>query len=72
MSGQGCVRNARRVFGVSDFTAEAGAIAAQSVFLAAGWSGELDPPQDDVQTAIEVAGESDVKLAGTVASPRGF
>lgn len=42
------------------------------MFLAAGWSGELDQPQDDVQTVLEVAGESDVELAGAVALPRGF
>lgn len=57
---------------MSDFTAEAGEIATQSAFCAAGWSDELDQSEDDVQEALELAGESGVKSPGAVASPRRF
>lgn len=59
-------------FFVCQTTAEAGEIATQSTFFAAGWSDELDQSEDDVQEALELAGESDVKSPGLVASPRGF
>lgn len=55
-----------------DFTAEAGEIARQSAFFAAGWSGELDQSEDDVQEALQLAGESGVKSPGAVALPRRF
>lgn len=55
-----------------DFTAEAGEVARQSAFFAAGWSDELDQSEDDVQEALQLAGESDVKSPRALALLRRF